>query len=238
MNVLLDIKIAGKPGEIVPVTHLPFHVAPLPLAGFYPDGASIIVSLQSTDLSYCIVVNTLNGFLESLRVAQTQAGNYRKVFLAGHLAASQNRMNPRSIHRHRFFRKDMLAGFHSSFKVLRAKMRWRRQQDDVDSTCDNLLVGVEADKTAVLPDLNFRRNLLIFLELGQAALEPVLEGISHRHEFDILVGGQGLGGCSRSSSSAANQADTEQVAAGHSETMGHTRPLGERSSGTRQHGCS
>src|SRR5437879_11966594 len=106
MNVLLDIEIAGKPGEIIPVAHLPFHVAPFRLPRFYPDRTAIIVGLQSADLSDRTVVNTLNRFLKSLRIAQAQAGNYRKAFLSGLFTAAQNRVNPRSIDRHRLFRKD------------------------------------------------------------------------------------------------------------------------------------
>ena len=63
-------------------------------------------------------------------------------------------------------------------------------------------------------------NLLISLKLSQATLQPVLERITHSHEFDILVGGQRFGGCSRSPPTTANQADTEQITPGNMHIAG------------------
>ncbi len=91
-------------------------------------------------------------------------------------------------------------------------MRGRGQEDEVDLV-DDVLVGVEAGVLAILGDVDAgadRRSL----ELGEAVVEPVLEGVGHGDELGAGVGGEGLLGRAGASAAAADQADLDRAAAG------------------------
>src|SRR5207253_7876192 len=75
VDVLLDVEITREPGEVVPVAHLPSHVAPLRLPRLDPDRAAIVVGLQILDFADLAVVNPLDRFHKRIAVAKTQSGN-------------------------------------------------------------------------------------------------------------------------------------------------------------------
>src|SRR5262249_7961669 len=56
MDVLLDVEIARQPGEVVPVPHLPGHVAPALLARLDPDPAAVVVGVDREDVADRAVV--------------------------------------------------------------------------------------------------------------------------------------------------------------------------------------
>src|SRR5205823_13407736 len=51
MHVLLNDVVAGKPGEVVPVPDLPFHVSPASLALDDPDRASVPIGASVNELT-------------------------------------------------------------------------------------------------------------------------------------------------------------------------------------------
>ena len=63
--------------------------------------------------------------------------------------------------------------------------------------------------------------------MGQALLEPILEGIGHGDELDVGVGGERLGGRAGAPVAAADQADPENVAAGRVD-RGQRWPVSQR----------
>jgi hypothetical protein len=62
VDVLLDIVIAGEPGEVVPVADLPLGVGPLGLAVDDPDLAAVPVALGVDDIADGAVVDAADGF--------------------------------------------------------------------------------------------------------------------------------------------------------------------------------
>ena len=51
VDVLLDVEVAGEPGEVVPVPHLVNHLGPGRLLGLGPAAAAVVVGQQGGDLA-------------------------------------------------------------------------------------------------------------------------------------------------------------------------------------------
>ncbi len=88
-----------------------------------------------------------------------------------------------------------------------AEARRRGQEHDVHAAVNDLLVGVQPDEAVLGRDLHFLRVLL--LEVREAVLELILEGVAHRGQHDVRVGAQGLAGGAGAASAAADQPDFE-----------------------------
>src|SRR5207302_7569074 len=43
VDVLLDVEVAGEPGEVVPVPHLVGHLGPVGLPGLVPSATAVVV---------------------------------------------------------------------------------------------------------------------------------------------------------------------------------------------------
>src|SRR5215831_1422609 len=68
MHVLFDVEIARQPGEVVPIPHLPRHVAPVRLSRLDPDTAAVIVSLQRPNFADLAIVDALDRLLKTVVV--------------------------------------------------------------------------------------------------------------------------------------------------------------------------
>src|SRR5262249_28584659 len=110
VDVLLDVEVAGEPGVVVPVAHLPGHLAHVIGALATPDGAAQIVGLQGDDLADRPVVDAGDGVLEPVVVPQAQTGDDRQVAAPGLAAGLQNGAHARGIDGARLLGKDMLVG--------------------------------------------------------------------------------------------------------------------------------
>ena len=102
-------------------------------------------------------------------------------------------------------------------------MRRRAKQDDVDAALDQLLISVEAHEAVIGGDVDLRPDLLVILQVGQALLEPILEGVGHGDQADIGIGGERLAGRAGAPVAAADQPDPQQIAAAgvHGRHRGH-----------------
>src|SRR5262245_41289158 len=83
MDMLFHIEVSRKPTEVVPVPHLPFHVAPFRLARLRPDRPAIVIGLQCSEIPQLAVMDATNDLLKSQGVAEAQTGNHRKILLPG-----------------------------------------------------------------------------------------------------------------------------------------------------------
>jgi hypothetical protein len=119
--------------------------------------------------------------------------------------------DPGAVDGHRLLREDVLAGGDRGLDVGRAERRRRRQDHVVDVARQHLLVGIEADEAGVVghgelvaePSSQHRPRLV----------EPILEGVGHRHDADARRGVDDVAGGARAASAAADQADPDLVAA-------------------------
>src|SRR5687767_10629566 len=75
MDVLLDVVITGKPGEIEPVAHLVFHFRPLGLAAAVPERTGEVVLLNGDDLADHPILNLLHRFANAVVVPPAKAGD-------------------------------------------------------------------------------------------------------------------------------------------------------------------
>src|SRR2546423_7058590 len=83
VNVLLDNVVAGKPGEVVPVSELPFHVTPALLAVNNPDRPAIPVGPAVNELADRAVVKAFNGFIIPAQMTALGAGHNAQALLPG-----------------------------------------------------------------------------------------------------------------------------------------------------------
>jgi hypothetical protein len=104
--------------------------------------------------------------------------NDRKILSLRFGGSGEDRADARRVHRHRLLAKDMLAGFDRRFEMHRTKARRRREQHNINTAIDYLLIGVEPH------ELVFGRNFdfvaVHLLQGFQAALERVLERVPDR----------------------------------------------------------
>jgi hypothetical protein len=89
--------------------------------------------------------------------------------------------------------------------VLGAEARRRREDHHVGAAVDRLAVGVEADVLVLLGHLEPARDVLG--EGPVALVEPVAEGVGHRHQLHRALGRQCLSGGAGAAAAAADQRD-------------------------------
>src|SRR5207237_1222502 len=110
VDVLLDVEIARQPGEVQPVAHLPFHVAPALFPGYHPQGPGVVGALKGGDFADGAVQDALEGLAHAGVVAPAQAGDDGQALLAGFLDGLLDRTHAGSIHGDRFLDKRVFAG--------------------------------------------------------------------------------------------------------------------------------
>src|SRR5262249_48864228 len=127
VDVLLDVEVAGQPGEVVPVAHLPFHVGPVLLAREHPDTAAQIVGLKATDVADGAVVDAANHLAVVRRIAQAQAGDDGQIAFAGFGAGGEHAPHAGGIDGDRLFGKDVAVRLDGGAQMRRPEMRRRAQ---------------------------------------------------------------------------------------------------------------
>ncbi len=91
----------------------------------------------------------------------------------------------------------------------------RGQNDDVGKI-DDALVRIEAVESALGRHVDLRAlplGALFGQDVLEAALHPILEGISHRDELRVRVGPEGLDGRSGAPAAAADETDPDRIGA-------------------------
>ena len=208
--MLFDVEVAGEPCEVVPVAHLVVHVGLVGLARLGPAAGAVIVGEQRHDLADLAGVNAANRFAEAEVVAEAEARHDRDVLLPGEFASLQHGAHAGGIDGTRFFGEDVLARFNRGPHVNRPKVRRRREQYDI-ARRDHVLVGVESGEARLGFYCDLVGDFLFGAEVGEARLQPILEGIGHGDELDVLVGGEGLDGGSGAAIAAADEPDANDV---------------------------
>src|SRR5262249_19808477 len=99
VDVLLDVEVAGQPGEIQPIPQLPLHVAPALLARPVPQRAGVVGTLQSNNVADGVVVDPPDDLPHAGVVTPAQPRNDRQPVLAGLRAGSEHRPDARTIDR-------------------------------------------------------------------------------------------------------------------------------------------
>jgi hypothetical protein len=210
MDVLLDDVIAAQPGEVEPVSHLPFEVSPFSLTVFLPQPALIPVAAGRDYLAYETIVNAAHGFEVAFLMAALSAGGYGERFHFRFFVSGKHHSDARSVYGYGFFGEDILARSDGGFNVLRAKSGRSGEYDVIGVGRKHFLEGIEACEASLVG--YFHRGGMFFAELFSALVEAVFEDIAHRHEFDPARGGDGIDYGSRAASSASYQTDSDRVA--------------------------
>ena len=147
VQVLLDDLVAADPHEGIPGAVLPFHIAPLRVAGLLLDHrASFPVGIRGRDIADGAVADLLPGLHVLLLRAPLRAGFDRQLQFLGFLRGCHELADINRIGAERLLREHVLLGFNRGLEVHRAVARRRGQEDDIDAGGQHLLVGVKAHK--------------------------------------------------------------------------------------------
>ena len=155
MNVLLNVKVARKPGKTVPVAKLKFQVGPLGLARKFLKRLREIGGFDGDDFSDRAFRELGERGPHAGVVPPAETGDDCQVFLLRQFAGGEHRAHTRSVDGHRLFDKGMLPLFDGILQMGRPEMRRRRQDDHIHTAVDDLLVGVETDEFVVAADGHF-----------------------------------------------------------------------------------
>jgi hypothetical protein len=230
MHVLFDNVIATEPDEMIPVVDLVMHLAHAGTAGAAPDVADVKEGAGVTEIAEETVMNLSNGLEMIGGVAQVMPNGNAQPLSPGLLVGGFDLAIAGGIDRHRFFHKDVFAGFDRVFELLRTKARRGAEEDDMNIGLERLLVGVKTGKALVAGHIDLAGESRV--ERFQAAVEVLRESVGHGHQFHVGVDGigEGVGGGAGAASTAADQCDADFITA---------RGMGEAAdveAGGRHHG--
>lgn len=115
MNVLLADMVAREPGEIEPVSELPFHIGPFRLTRVHPESALIPVGIASRDFAHLAVVDSFHGFAVGDVVASLCSGDDAQILGFCKVSGFENGTDSGCIGGNRLFHEYVLAGFDGGF---------------------------------------------------------------------------------------------------------------------------
>ena len=141
--------------------------------------------------------------------APAEAGTDREVLLFRHLHGFDERAVAGGVGGDGFFGEDVFVLLHRILHVQRAESRRRREDHEIDTAIDDLLVGVESDELVVGRNLDAVGDILLCLQPVQALLQLVGKRVGDRREDDALVGMERLRGGSGTASTASDQTDLD-----------------------------
>ncbi len=122
------------------------HVSPIGLPFLVPNRTTIVIGLKREQITDGTVMQSTHQFLKAIRMAKAKPGNDRKLFLLRKLTGSKHGPNARTVHSHWLFRKDMDARVDSFLYVNGTEVRGRGQKDNVHSTREQLIEGIETNE--------------------------------------------------------------------------------------------
>ena len=149
-----------------------------------PDTASVPIDASGKQIPDRAALDSIDALDVARFMSSLQTNLDCQTFLVGNLVRGKNPANSRRIGRQRLFHEDMLAGVDGSLKLLGSKTRWRRQDHQVDVALQNLLIGIQPDKTTIM-------NVDVFWvfppDRSIGSVQVALEYVGHRHQFDIAA---------------------------------------------------
>ena len=222
VDVLFDDVVAGEPGEVEPVTDLPFGVGHAVGPGFVPESPLVPVDPSRDDLAKRAVVDLFHRGEVVVLVTTLGASDDAQLLLLGRLVGRQDPADARAVHPDRLFGEEVLARGDHRFDMNGAKTGRSGQQHEIDVRLDHLLVGVQADELAVA-DIHL---VALLGQVGQAGVDPIGEGVAHRDQLNARGGTQAVVRRARAAPAAADEAHLEGVGSGGMDQRGQRQRRG------------
>ena len=223
MDALLDVAVAGQPGEVHPVAHLPLEIAHavFALRGRLHrlHGAGQVGAVHGQDLTDLAFVDALEELLLREGIAPAVARHQVELGFLGHADRLHHVTDAGAVSGHRLLAEDVLLLLDRITQVGGTESRRRGQQHHVHTGVDHLLVGVETDEALGGLHLHAAGELLV--QAGVALLHLILKGIAHGHEDQVLVGLQRVAGGTGATPAAAHKADAKGVGVGGKGAISH-----------------
>ena len=233
--MLLDVVVAGEPGEVEPVAHLPLHVGPALLAGAVPERAGVVVALQGDDVADGAVVDAAR---TSRACRCGSASRSRRRARAGCAAASsaaaRTRRTPGPSTAIGFSQKMCLPARTAASRCSGRKpggVHRSTTSDGVDDAAGRRRSRRSGVRRARRSWPRISASLLSWLRL---AVDAVVEGVAHGDEPDVRVGAQGLGGGAGAAAAAADEADPQHVVAAGMDRLGQGQGRGRGGGGLQE----
>jgi hypothetical protein len=222
VDVLLDVVIAGEPGEVIPVANLVLHLGFIGLALEAFARVAEPVSAHRDDVADGSVLQTLDHLAVTRLVPALKAdADFQILFLCFLGVASTRRMPGASVATG-FLHEDVLALAHRFLEVKRAEAGRGGENHHIGAR-DGLLVAIEAEK------LPLARNVHVIgvrlLQRAETGLQFLLLHIGHGDELEIGVGIERLVGRARAAPAATDERHSQCVTRAASERGSLDRKL-------------
>ena len=159
VNVLLDIVITGKPGEVVPIPNLVFEFALAFHARFSGAGRAVPQRTDRADFSDSSILDALDPFLVAWLVAALQTDGNLEVFRLGGFASFDDSLDSVHITGDGLFHEDVFSLSDGFFKMLGTKTGRGCENDDI-AFGNDALVAFEIGVFPVLRNINSTRLVL------------------------------------------------------------------------------
>ncbi len=187
MHRLLDKAVAAEPGEVHPVAELPFHIAPLGLAGggglHGLDRAGVIGGVVVGDIPDGTIGDLFERRLAGRAAAPAETTDHRQSLGLGLLGGGHDAPHPGNVHAHGFFTKDVFPGSYRGLEVPRPESGRSGQQHDIHAAGQQLLISIQAKEGAAFIHGDTIAELL--LQAAQAGGDGLGKDIGHGKQFDV-----------------------------------------------------
>jgi hypothetical protein len=145
-------------------------------------------------------------------MASLGAGDDGQFLALGLLIGGQDLADTGRVNAHWLLGEKVLASLDRGLDVPRPEARGRGQHHQV-AAIDDLLIGVEADETAVVGDVELLLGVAVVLDVVTAIPEAILEHVGQGVQLDVVRGARRLANILGSARAAADQADLDRVVA-------------------------
>ena len=166
--MLLDVEVARQPGEVVPVSHLIQHVGPVGLARLGPAAAAVVVGEERRHLADRPVVDAPDASRKPLSYRRQRPDTTDSPFFLASSQLASTDWTPGASTATGFSANTCLPASTASRRCCGRKCGGVQSKHDVDTTIQELAVGIEADETMVGLDVQFGGDLLVFPQDIQA----------------------------------------------------------------------
>src|SRR5690554_939898 len=189
MNMLLHNMVTTKPVEVIPVSHLVFHLGLPCLTWSNPYSTIVPIHLAPKNITYSSILDPINGLNIVGLVPSLQARHHVKLFGFGYFCGRQYPTDTMGVRSDRFFQKHMLALTNCFLKVVRPKT-WRCCQQHHISQSYRLLISIKTYKFMFFRNVYFIR--MPACNGFVTAIQSVSKSICHCYQFYVMACSQSL----------------------------------------------
>ena len=168
-------------------------------------------------------MNLIEGRDNIVAIAPAEAGDQRNILLLSELRRFEHVAHSERVDGDGLLAEHVFSSLDAGAQMRGPESGRRGENDDVDSTVDEFLISVEAEKYVLRFDLDLRAVDLA--ELFQASVDAILIDVGDGGELGVIIRLKSLRSGSGATASASDQTDFDRV--GRLSTHQRREPGGE-----------